>query len=103
MSRSRIRLISFWASLKKDLEHTEGLIQQGSWLLSLEDTGGRGTSSGLCVACGRGRGGIKHLPWGWDCGAIEEELRTQKVLDFGLEQMWGMGERGNKRWRLADL
>lgn len=39
-------------SLKKDLEHIEDLIQQRSWLLSWNRLG-RGTSLGLCVACGR--------------------------------------------------
>lgn len=98
MSRSRIRLISFWASLKKDLEHTEGLIQQGSWLLSWKTLGAGGPAQGSVWPVGEtGRNqapalGVETV------GPLKEELRTQKVLDLVWSRCGGWGERGNQEW-----
>lgn len=94
MSRSRICLISFWASLKKDLEHTEDLIQQGSWLLSWKKLGAGGPAQGSVWSVGEmGRNqapalGVETV------GAIERGAKDIEGTGFGLEQMWGMGGEG---------
>lgn len=60
----------------------------------MEDTGGRGTSSGLCVACGRDGEESSTCLGGGDCGAIERGAKDTEGTGFGLEQMWGMGGEG---------